>query len=186
MSAGWRSYTGLIVAALCCFAAAGWLLIEAGLPRRGEYTGLIQSGQNFAPEIGALAPLFEAPQVDGTSIQLTALRGSPVIVNFWATWCPPCIDELPLLEQLYQEYRAEGLQVVAVNMAEPESQVREWVSALDLNFPVVLDPQDRLRRLYYVIGQPSTYVISPDGTVSAIFYGPVDEERLRASILLFF
>jgi thiol-disulfide isomerase/thioredoxin len=133
-----------------------------------------------APEVGAFAPPFERYTLAGESIQLALLRGQPVLLNFWATWCEPCRLEMPLLQTLHEEY--PQLRILAINLGEDPVTVAQWVQTLELTFDIVLDPTRQLEREYALRGQPSTYVIAPDGRLSAIFYGIAPEPALRSAL----
>lgn len=175
--------TLFIGAAALCFLTAGWLFIEAGLPQRATYTGQIsENGLTIAPELNSIAPNFEQPTLTGASISLESLRGSPVVVNFWATWCEPCQVEMPDLQAVYAEYQADGLRILAVNLGEPSPLVSEWVRSFGLTFDILLDARQSVAALYYLRGQPSTYIISPQGIITDIFYGPVSAGALRAAL----
>ena len=167
----------LLAAALMLGAVA--LLLSVGLPQRADFTGYRVEGvaQPIAPERNALAPNITATTLDGTSIELWQLRGQPVLLNFWATWCVPCAVEMPELQALYEEYT--DLHILAINLAEPPQAVAEWVDAFGLTFDVLLDRDQTIARTYFRHGPPATYVIAPDGMIAAIHYGPVSMGRLQ-------
>lgn len=176
-----------LVTACLCLLGSVWLVVSAGLPQRaaftGQFTGELEIGQRpIAPEIGAQAPSFSAPTLDAGSLTLSALQGEPVILNFWATWCVPCRVEMPELQQLYNQYQDAGLHVVAINMGETQTAIDRWVAEFDLTFDVVLDENQALPALYHLRGQPSTYVIAPDGVITHIFYGPTTAEALERAL----
>ena len=173
----------LLVLACLCLVAALTLVIRVGLPERAAYSGFITENGIFAPELAALAPPFRAETARGESVDLLALRGSPVIINFWATWCAPCVVEMPELQALYETWRAEGLHVLAVNLGEDANAVLQWSQVYGLSFDLLLDPQGEIAALYRLRGQPSTYVVSTDGFVTAIFYGPVSADQLEAALV---
>lgn len=175
-----------LLSAVVCLSAATALLLEAGLPQRASFTGRLdsRSARPVAPEIGARAPTFAAPTATNPdlTLNLADLRGSPVIVNFWATWCAPCRVELPVLQALYAQHRAAGLRVLAVNVGESGAQALTWRDELGLTFDLLLDRDQSVAALYHLRGQPSTYIIAPDGVISHIFYGPVTAADLRAAL----
>jgi len=171
-----------LVAALLLGVAAA-LMAGTGLPQRADYTGqFIGAIGRFAPEVGAIAPPFTSFTLSGGPLRLSALRGQPVIINFWATWCGPCRAEMPELQTLYEQYAADGLRVLAVNLGERQDVVSAWVDDFGLTFDIVLDPQRDLEALYRVIGQPATYVIAPDGRISDIFYGATTAATLQSRL----
>ena len=172
-----------LTGAAAAMSAALWLLITTGLPQRAAFTGQIIPGQRpIAPELNALAPDFERPDVNGNPIRLSDLRGAPVVVNFWATWCGPCIVEMPILQSIFEARQDTGLRILAVNLGESASVVRAWGEAQGLTYDLLLDEQQQVAALYYLRGQPSTYVISREGVITAIFFGPISESGLLAAL----
>lgn len=176
----------LLIAAAGCWAAAVYIVVSSGLPERAAFTGQIIPGEHpVAPELNAVAPPFEAATLSGARINLLDLRGSVVLINFWATWCEPCRIEMPELQTLYERYQAQGLRVLAVNLGEEAALAQSWVDEFGLTFEVLLDPQQQIAALYYLRGQPSTYVVSPSGVITHISYGPASLTTLEAAIAPF-
>lgn len=172
-----------ILCSIVSLVAAAFILINTGLPHRAAYSGEFLPGEGFvAPELNAIAPLFEQETLDN-SIDLLELRGHPVIINFWATWCEPCMVEMPELQAVYEANRQNGLKVLAINLGESEAVVRDWVNSLGLTFEIVLDPEQNIASLYRLRGQPSTYVVSPEGIISHIFFGPTTAESLQSAVM---
>jgi peroxiredoxin len=170
-------YTGAVVV----MAVAVGLILAAGLPERADYSGFFVEDAGFvAPEQGAVAPPFALPSLSGQTIDLMSLRGSPVVLNFWATWCEPCVIEMPMLQDVYGDY--ENVRLLAVNMGEDSADVAQWVQSAGLTFDILLDKDRHLERVYALRGQPSTFVIAPDGIIIAVFYGPVSEAALRSAL----
>ena len=178
-----RRRIALLAGSFVCLLAALALVAFAGLPSRADYSGFRLPGEHaFAPEIDALAPPFSGLTPDGATVNLLALRGAPVLINFWATWCAPCKAEMPAIEAVYARYRDQGLRVLAVNLGEPASAAAQWTSDLGLNVDVVLDPNGAIASLYRLRGQPSTYVVAPTGVITQIFYGPTTEAALESAL----
>jgi thiol-disulfide isomerase/thioredoxin len=171
---------GLIVGVVLSFGAAFFVLTWAGLPNRGDY-----SGQDFgkigyaAPEIGAIAPPFTQTSLNGEEIDLISLRGEPLIINFWATWCEPCQAEMPELQALHEE---TGVRILGVNIGEDEAAIRTWVDEFGLSFDIIPDRDEELFALYRLRGQPSTYVLDANGIIRHIFYGASSADALRAAL----
>lgn len=177
----------LLIGAVTCLVAAFFIVSSAGLPQRAEFTGEIIPGElPVAPEVNAVAPPFEAATLDGQRINLGSLRGQPVLMNFWATWCEPCRVEMPDLEAIYQQYRERGLRVLAVNLGESPDLVQQWVAEFGLTFDILLDAKQQIAALYQLRGQPTTYVISPTGIITHIFYGATSRQPFEAAITPFF
>jgi peroxiredoxin len=171
----------LLIAFFCIFSALS-LVVTVGLPDRAVYSGLITEAGIFAPEIGFQAPLFAAERLGGESLNLFELRGSPIVINFWATWCGPCAAEMPELQALYDAQHSTGLRVLGVNVGENMDAIVTWAQEYNLTFDLLLDPQGVIADQYRLRGQPSTYVLSPDGVITNVFYGPTTRSQLEAAL----
>jgi cytochrome c biogenesis protein CcmG/thiol:disulfide interchange protein DsbE len=129
--------------------------------------------------VGAALARGETPPVpavtlqafDGSPVALAALRGHPVIVNFWASWCIPCRDEAPLLEDMWRTYRSLGLIVLGVDTQDLEAPARAFIKRYDLTYSNVRDPDGSLGRLFGTTGVPETFFISSDGRILGKFPG---------------
>jgi peroxiredoxin len=130
-----------------------------------------------APIENSKAPDFQLETLEGSTIQLADLRGRPVLINFWATWCGPCQQEMPLIEQYYQKYQTD-LVVLAINNDEPEPDVQTFVTKLDLTFPVLLDPGMKVEDQYRVRAFPTTFFIDKGGTIRYQHIGILNEGQL--------
>ena len=130
-----------------------------------------------APAQSDPAPDFQLETLDGTSIKLADLRGHPVLINFWATWCGPCQQEMPLIEQYYQKYKPD-LVVLAVNSDEPKADVQTFVTNFNLSFPVLLDPDYKVEDLYRVRAFPTTFFVDKSGTIRYQQIGVLSEGQL--------
>lgn len=134
-------------------------------------------------EIGQPAPPFELASLSGEKVSLEDYQGKVVVVNFWATWCPPCRAEMPGIQQVYAQYREQGVVVLAVNAHEERSLVNEFVFSNGLTFPVLLDAQSIAGNQYQASGLPTTVIIDRDGTITHMQSGPLTAEQLEALIL---
>jgi cytochrome c biogenesis protein CcmG/thiol:disulfide interchange protein DsbE len=133
-----------------------------------------------APVVDAPAPDFSLSGLDGKPTTLAGLRGETVILNFWATWCDPCREELPLLDRLARTY-AGSLTVVAVETGEPAAEVRAFTEALGLGWIRVLtDPAGQVGDLYLVRGLPTTFFIDETGMIRRIRIGTLDSAELES------
>ena len=110
---------------------------------------------------------FELESLDGGWVRLSTLKGFVVFLNFWATWCPPCRQEMPSMERLESRYSSRGVRIVAVDLQESRRDVEAFVKELGLSFQVLLDPLGEVGATYGVRGLPTTYIISRDGFVVA-------------------
>lgn len=117
-------------------------------------------------------PDFSGLTADGKTVSLTNLRGRVGVLNFWATWCQDCRQEMSVFERLHLEFVARGLSVVGINVRERTATVRAYSKELGLTFPLVLDPQGKIYAAYGVIGLPTTFLIDRDGRPVALAVGP--------------
>ncbi len=112
------------------------------------------------------APAFALPALDGPTVGLEGSRGNVVLLNFWATWCPPCRAEMASMEELYRAYRDRGLTILAISTDAGGAQVVEpFVQARGLTFPILLDPPGVVANRYAVRGLPTSYLVDRDGTI---------------------
>lgn len=169
----------LLAGGLIVGAGLGLLLLTLlGLNRSRPASVDIPEAGNVpaAPKVGAPAPDFELERLSGGTLRLDGLRGQPVVVNFWATWCIPCETEMPLLQDRYDEH--PGLKILAVNFAEPAADVQAFVDKNELTFEVLLDPRAIVQSAYRVRGYPTTYFIDSEGVVQAVHIGVLLEKQL--------
>ncbi len=149
--------------------AAGLLWIFASADRTGAST----AGRIPAPAKGFLAPNFSLADPKGDHYELASLRGKPVIVSFWATWCPPCRAEMPTIQQYYQQYQKQGLVVLGVNATSQDYPLNivPFVQQYNLGFPILLDETGDIAHSYEVRSLPSTFFINRDGSIAEVVIG---------------
>ena len=128
--------------------------------------------------VGSLAPDFTLASLEGEPIRLADLRGRPVIVNFWASWCGPCIEEFPLLRDAAARHQVDGLAVVGVVYRDRSESAREFMARHGGTWPAAMDPGERVAGAYGVVGPPETYFIARDGTIVARNIGQITEATL--------
>lgn len=139
----------------------------------------VVSGNGRLPEVGETIYEFAAQDLDGHTIRLSDYRGKPVMVNFWATWCPPCRMELPDFQQAYTAHQDDGLVILAVNQDEPDDVVRSYFYEENgFTFTPVLDTGSQISRAYGVYSFPTTVFVNPDGVVTAVHQGLLFPELL--------
>ena len=124
-----------------------------------------------AQTLSGPAPNFTLQSRDGGQVSLASLKGNVVMVNFWATWCVPCRQEMPHLEALYEKYNSLGFELVAVNVENNPEGARKWLEETPVTFKVLFDPKNEVTKLYKVQTMPSTVLVARDGTMRFIHHG---------------
>lgn len=128
------------------------------------------------------APKMELRLFQGGTLNLQQLRGQVVMVDFWASWCPPCRQEAPTLARVYQEYQGRGVEFVGVSLWDNEGDAMTYVRRYGISFPTGLDDRGAIAVPYGVRGIPEKYFIDRDGTIVRKFIGPTDEAKLRQAL----
>jgi thiol-disulfide isomerase/thioredoxin len=126
----------------------------------------------WAAALSGPAPGFSLQSSDGHQVSLGELKGKVVMVNFWATWCVPCRQEMPHLQALYERYNSLGFELLAVNVEKNNAEgARKWLEETPVTFPVLFDPNNEVTKLYKVQTMPSTVLVARDGTMRFIHHG---------------
>lgn len=120
---------------------------------------------------GQAAPDFALKSASGSNLRLSEYRGDVVMINFWATWCGPCRQEMPLLDDLYNRYERVGFKLLGVNIDDDASRAMEMVEELGVSFPVLFDDSKEVSRLYQVEAMPVTVLVDRSGTVRHVHLG---------------
>ena len=141
-------------------------LVVAGCSSGGEPASVVR------PDI--MAPDFELQSLDGQMVTLSSLRGRPVMLNFWASWCGPCRVEMPFIQEVFEDedWREQGLTILAVNLGESRSTVKEFMEDNGLSFTVLLDTENKVAAGYNIRGIPTTYFIDKNGIIKDGKIGP--------------
>jgi peroxiredoxin len=163
---------------LVLVAGAAWIMLSAD-------STSATAGKATAPQAGFTAPDFTLKTPDGEEYTLSELKGNAVLVNLWATWCPPCRAEMPAIEKMYQEYKDQGLVVLAVNMTyqDDPANVAPFIQEYGLTFPVLLEETGSVGTAYQLRSLPSTYFINRAGIIQEVVIGgPMSEALLRTRI----
>ena len=121
--------------------------------------------------VGNLAPDFELPNLNGQSVSLSDFRGKPVLVNFWASWCGPCRFEMPFIQEIYEGWSDKGLVVLAIDMGESPSTVKDFIQSHNFSFPVLLDTNQDVALQYNIRAIPATFFIDKDGIIQGTKVG---------------
>ncbi len=131
--------------------------------------------QQHAPPVGSQAPAFTLRRLGGPgSVSLASLRGHPVVLNFWASWCIPCKSEAPVLERDWQRYRGRGVRFVGIDYHDFPTEAETFVGAHGLTFPILADGSGTVTGDYGISQVPETYVLNARGTIVAHLAGPID------------
>jgi len=121
---------------------------------------------------GAPAPDFELARFTGESESLAAQRGKVVLINFWATWCRPCLEEMPSMERLYRDLAGEAFEMLAISVDETAEPIGDFRERLGLTFPILLDPEQRVAALYQTFHYPESYLVDAEGRIVSRYIGP--------------
>jgi peroxiredoxin len=143
----------------------------------------LESGlQSGLPKEGQPIPDFELSTLEeDRTVRLSDLRGSPVVINFWATWCGPCKQEMPLLVEQYNWNKGKGLRVLAIDTLRNDNRddMRAFVAKYNMNFDVLVDETDAIAGGWEVMGLPTTFFVKPDGTVAKVHVGQLTADQLK-------
>ncbi|MBN2548608.1 MAG: redoxin domain-containing protein [Anaerolineales bacterium] len=147
--------------------------------------GEINTGSPAAPIKGFNAPDFTLQTPAGEEVNLASLQGKPVIINFWASWCPPCRAEMPALERVYQAYQSQGITILAINATNQDNrqEALDFITANHLSFTVLLDLDGAVNEIFAVRSLPTTFFIDATGVIrEVVIGGPMSEALLRVQI----
>jgi thiol-disulfide isomerase/thioredoxin len=140
------------------------------------------TGQGPAPRIGRAGPDFLLAQPGGGTLRLSDLQGHPVLLNFWASWCAPCRQEVPELVAAYQQYQSQGLIIVGVDLQEADTKVLEFAKEFGITYPVVIDRDGEVGSVWRIGGPikglPSSYFIDSTGVVQDSYPGQLTKDLL--------
>ena len=168
-----------IIYSIILILGLAWIFLSA------DKSNTSTAGEVPAPQQGFLAPDFELKTTTGETVKLSDLRGQAVLVNLWATWCPPCRAEMQSIEKVYNEYKDQGFVVLAVDMTYQDDPlaVMPFVNEQGLTFPILLDETGDMANAYQLRSLPSSYFINRDGIINEVVIGgPMAEALLRTRV----
>ena len=169
----------IILYILILIAGAAWIILSANT------TTSVSTNSTSAPQAGFAAPDFTLKTPNGEEYTLSKLKGNAVLVNLWATWCPPCRAEMPAIDKMYQEYKDQGFVVLAVNMTYQDNpmNVVPFTQEYGLTFPILLEETGDIGAAYQLRSLPSSYFINRAGVIQEVVIGgPMSEALLRTRI----
>ena len=141
--------------------------------------GIIQAG---SPELGGQAPDFALRDLDKNIVRLSDFRGKPVLLNFFASWCVPCLAEMPYIQAAHLESQERGYVVLGVAVQDSRGALRSLSESMGLSFPMVLDGDNSIGIAYQVVGPPATFFIDADGKIVSVVAGTIEEEALEQEL----
>lgn len=140
------------------------------------------STQSSAPGVGVPAIAFDLKSVDGTSVGLANFRGRPLMINFFASWCDPCREEMPLINELAGKAGKDGYAVLGIAVEDTRAAIIQYAQEAKLVFPIALDLNSTVKRAYRIFGPPATFFIDGQGTIRDVVIGPITPERAREGL----
>lgn len=145
---------------------------------------LFLSGQLLAAAPQGPAPDFTLKTTSGENVRLSEFRGEVVMINFWASWCAPCRQEMPLLEELYTQYQPLGFTILGVNVEQDSSKALAMLEDIPVSFPIMLDSQSTVSKLYDVVAMPTSILVDRDGNMRYLHHGykPGYEEQYQQQV----
>lgn len=148
-----------------------WIIMLALLTTAGTALTACQTSQNWTPTVTNQAADFELADLNGQKVSLGGLRGRPVVVNFWATWCGPCTHEMPFIQAVHEQWAESDLVILAVNVGENTSRVRQFIDQNQYSFTVLMDSDGQVAEKYQITGIPTTLFIDKEGIIQLMKIG---------------
>jgi peroxiredoxin len=166
-----------VIAAVVLIALLGVAIVQA-MDKKAEPENVSQEAANMGGlKVGAKAPDFELKTLAGDTVKLSDLKGKKVMLNFWATWCPPCKAEMPAMEEFHKE-AGEDIVILAVNI-DPHLDVKAFVDENKITFPIPLDEEDTVNETYQVLSIPTTYFIDTKGNIGNKYIGAMNLDAMK-------
>lgn len=166
-----------VIAAVVLIALLGVAIVQA-MDKKAEPEIASQEAANMGGlKVGAKAPDFELKTLAGDTVKLSDLKGKKVMLNFWATWCPPCKAEMPAMEEFHKEAGDEVV-ILAVNI-DPHLDVKAFIDENGITFPIPLDEEDKVNETYQVLSIPTTYFIDTKGNIGNKYIGAMNLDAMK-------
>jgi cytochrome c biogenesis protein CcmG/thiol:disulfide interchange protein DsbE len=166
---------GLAVALLCVVATA----FDPSIARAQH---VHPANPSAAPTVGAAAIPFELKSMEGKTLSLETFRGKPLVLNFFASWCDPCRDEMPIINELAAKADKDSYIVIGIAVEDTRAAVSEFAKESKLVFPIALDLNSTVKRAYRIFGPPATFFIDGHGVIRDVVLGPITTERARDAL----
>jgi peroxiredoxin len=142
--------------------------------------------ENTGLKPGSIPPNFSLKTLDGKQVDLKDFRGKKVILNFWATWCPPCREEMPEMQKFYSDFKEQNVAILAVNLEYSETKperIRDFVEEYSLSFPIPLDEKNTVGKRFRAVSIPTSYFIDEKGSITKMHIGPMDYDFMKEQIM---
>ncbi|MDF2789440.1 MAG: alkyl hydroperoxide reductase [Neobacillus sp.] len=166
-----------VIAAVVLIALLGVAIVQA-MDKKAEPENVSQEAANMGGlKVGAKAPDFELKTLAGDTVKLSDFKGKKVMLNFWATWCPPCKAEMPAMEEFHKE-AGDDVVILAVNI-DPHLDVKAFVDENGITFPIPLDAEDKVNETYQVLSIPTTYFIDTKGNIGNKYIGAMNLDAMK-------
>jgi cytochrome c biogenesis protein CcmG/thiol:disulfide interchange protein DsbE len=161
---------------------AAWALVLLSCPVAGWAQASPRPEHTSSSTIGRPAPAFQLATLDGRTVDLTTFRGKPLVINFFASWCDPCREEMPLIKELAASGARGGYGVLGIAVEDGHAAVRQYLQVAGITFPVALDSSSAVKRAYRIFGPPATFFIDAQGTIRDAVLGPLGPERAALAL----
>jgi cytochrome c biogenesis protein CcmG/thiol:disulfide interchange protein DsbE len=174
---GWWRAALMGLSLALCFTAEHWESARAISAQLVQ-----QASPKAAPAPGRPASSFDLTTLDGNNVNLETFRGKPLVLNFFASWCDPCREEMPLINELAAKGLKQGYNVLGIAVEDTRAAVTEFAREAQLKFPIALDLNSTVKRSYRIFGPPATFVVDANGMIRDVVLGPVTFERARDAL----
>jgi peroxiredoxin len=157
------------------------LIVIACIGGYAIFSGLFKSNDNKIA-LGQAAPSFYLASLEGNTYKLSQFKGKWVVLNFWGSFCEPCVRETPLLSKMATVYKKEKVQFIGINLDEPKVVVQSFIRNTPVVYPILLDPDGVVRDRYQVTSYPTTFFIDKKGTIKSMYVGELNEQQLKSEL----